>query len=120
MPTYQYRCSDCGHDFDIYQSFSADTLTECPNCGGAIRRVIQPVGVVFKGSGFYINDSRKSESSTTKSEPAKSDVSKSDPAKSEGDKPASTETKSEPKSESKEPAKSAKTALETKPAASTA
>lgn len=65
MPTYQYRCSDCGHEFDQYQKFSESTLTICPSCSGAIRRVIQPVGVVFKGSGWYINDSKKSETGSS-------------------------------------------------------
>ena len=58
MPTYAYRCRDCGHQFDIFQRFSDDALTTCPTCEGTIRRVIQPTGVVFKGTGFYINDSK--------------------------------------------------------------
>jgi len=58
MPTYQYQCDDCGHSFDRFQKFSEDALTTCPACGGPIRRVIGNVGVVFKGSGWYINDSR--------------------------------------------------------------
>jgi putative FmdB family regulatory protein len=58
MPTYQYRCDDCAHSFEQFQKFSDDALTVCPDCGGTIRRVIGPVGVVFKGSGWYINDSR--------------------------------------------------------------
>lgn len=60
MPTYAYRCRDCGHNFDIFQKFSEDSLTVCPSCEGSIRRVIQPTGVVFKGTGFYINDSKAS------------------------------------------------------------
>jgi putative FmdB family regulatory protein len=60
MPTYQYECRDCSHRFEQYQKFSDDPLTVCPSCGGEVRRVIQNVGVVFKGSGWYINDSRKS------------------------------------------------------------
>jgi putative FmdB family regulatory protein len=60
MPTYSYHCDTGDHDFDIVQRFSDDALTVCPECGGSVRRVIQPVGVVFKGSGWYINDSRKS------------------------------------------------------------
>lgn len=60
MPTYAYRCRDCGHQFDIFQKFSDDALTTCPVCAGTIRRVIQPTGVVFKGTGFYINDSKTS------------------------------------------------------------
>ena len=58
MPTYAYRCRDCGHQFDIFQKFSEDSLTICPSCEGSIRRVIQPTGIVFKGTGFYINDSK--------------------------------------------------------------
>lgn len=63
MPTYSYHCDTNDHDFDIVQRFADDALTVCPECGGSVRRVIQPVGVVFKGSGWYINDSRKSSSS---------------------------------------------------------
>ena len=59
MPTYSYHCDTGDHDFDIVQRFADDALTVCPECGGSVRRVIQPVGVVFKGSGWYINDSRK-------------------------------------------------------------
>ena len=58
MPTYSYLCDTCGHDFETVQRFADDPLTECPQCGASIRRVIQPVGVVFKGSGWYITDSR--------------------------------------------------------------
>lgn len=58
MPTYSYHCDTCDHDFEAVQRFADDPLTECPECGAAIRRVIQPVGVVFKGSGWYITDSR--------------------------------------------------------------
>ena len=58
MPTYSYLCDSCGHDFETVQRFADDPLTECPECGSQIRRVIQPVGVVFKGSGWYITDSR--------------------------------------------------------------
>jgi putative FmdB family regulatory protein len=59
MPTYSYHCDTGDHDFDIVQRFSDDALTVCPECGGSVRRVIHPVGVVFKGSGWYITDSRK-------------------------------------------------------------
>lgn len=64
MPTYAYRCADCGHAFDIYQSFSDDAITECPECGGALRKVFgSSLGVTFNGSGFYRTDSRSSGSS---------------------------------------------------------
>ena len=58
MPTYAYRCDACGHQFDTVQRFSDDPLRDCPACAGSVRRVIHPVGVVFKGSGWYITDSR--------------------------------------------------------------
>ena len=61
MPTYQYRCTDCGHDLEAVQKFSDAALTECPNCGGSLRKVFNAVGVVFKGSGFYRTDSRTSQ-----------------------------------------------------------
>ncbi|MBP2413419.1 putative FmdB family regulatory protein [Arthrobacter stackebrandtii] len=63
MPTYAYACKDCGHAFDIQQSFSDNSLTVCPECGGALRKKFNSVGVVFKGSGFYRTDSRSSSSS---------------------------------------------------------
>lgn len=63
MPTYTYRCSDCAHEFEQFQRFSDDPLTECPACKGNVRRVLHPVGIVFKGTGFYITDNRKPEPS---------------------------------------------------------
>ncbi len=64
MPMYAYACKDCGHAFDIQQSFTDDSLTVCPACGGALRKKFNSVGVVFKGSGFYRNDSRSTATST--------------------------------------------------------
>ena len=58
MPTYQYTCTDCAHFFEQFQSFDEDSLTECPQCEGRLRKVFNAVGVVFKGSGFYRTDSR--------------------------------------------------------------
>ena len=58
MPTYQYRCTECGHDLEAVQKFSDSALTECPNCSGQLRKVFNAVGVVFKGSGFYRTDNR--------------------------------------------------------------
>ena len=60
MPTYQYACTDCAERHEVVQKFSDDTLTVCPSCGGRLRKVFSPVGIVFKGSGFYRTDSRKS------------------------------------------------------------
>jgi putative FmdB family regulatory protein len=59
MPTYEYLCKTCGHHFERMQRFSDAPLTECPQCSGEVRRVIHPAGIVFKGSGWYITDSRK-------------------------------------------------------------
>ncbi|MHB1711608.1 MAG: FmdB family zinc ribbon protein [Acidimicrobiales bacterium] len=63
MPTYEYRCADCDKTFDVVQAFHDDALTECPTCGNPVRKVFGNVGVVFKGSGFYKNDSRPNGSS---------------------------------------------------------
>ncbi len=62
MPTYQYSCTDCGHFLETFQSFTDDSLTVCPECEGRLRKVFNAVGVVFKGSGFYRNDSRDQKS----------------------------------------------------------
>src|SRR3954451_7256868 len=58
VPTYQYSCTECGHFFEQFQSFSDASLTTCPECAGRLRKVFNAVGVVFKGSGFYRTDSR--------------------------------------------------------------
>jgi putative FmdB family regulatory protein len=58
LPTYEYACTACGHRLDAVQSFTDDPLTECPECGGALRKVYGAVGIVLKGSGFYKTDSR--------------------------------------------------------------
>ena len=70
MPTYQYLCTHCGHEFEVVQSFSDDAISSCEKCQGAVRKVYNSVGIVFKGSGFYKTDSRgaasgKSESSAS-------------------------------------------------------
>ena len=67
MPTYQYACTACGHELEAVQSFSDDALTTCPECSGALRKLFGNVGVVFKGSGFYRTDSRKSDSGSSTS-----------------------------------------------------
>lgn len=75
MPTYAYACADCGHAFDIVQSFSDDALTVCPQCDGTLRKQFNAVGVVFKGGGFYRNDSRSSDSSSSSSDSSSSSAS---------------------------------------------
>ncbi len=99
MPTYSYHCDTGDHDFDIVQRFADDALSVCPECGGSVRRVIQPVGVVFKGSGWYINDSRKSSSdgdsarSGSKSSEKKSESASEKSSEKTSDKPSSTTEK---------------------------
>ncbi|NLT74711.1 MAG: hypothetical protein GXX94_11085 [Chloroflexi bacterium] len=83
MPTYQYKCDDCGVRFEKFQHFSEQPLERCPECSGTVHRVIQPVGVIFKGSGFYVTDNKKAGALTKPAEP-----------KSDGDK---VETKAESK-----------------------
>jgi putative FmdB family regulatory protein len=110
MPTYEYACKACGEHLEVVQSFKDNALTECPACGGPLRKVFGNIGVAFKGSGFYKTDSRSesgkgshkasepkaaeaasaSKSEVSKSEGSKSEGSKSDGSKSEG-------SKSEPK-----------------------
>lgn len=71
MPTYAYACTTCDHRFDVVQSFSEDSLTLCPECGGALRKQYGSVGVTFNGSGFYRTDSRGN-ASTAPATPATS------------------------------------------------
>ncbi|MGW1465516.1 FmdB family zinc ribbon protein [Streptomyces sp. NPDC002308] len=77
MPTYQYQCTECGEGLEAVQKFTDDALTVCPNCNGRLKKVFSAVGIVFKGSGFYRNDSRGSSSSST---PASSSTKSSDSA----------------------------------------
>ncbi|MCK5737178.1 MAG: zinc ribbon domain-containing protein [Spirochaetaceae bacterium] len=84
MPTYEYECRSCGHNFEAFQSMQDDSLTTCPDCGQEhLRRIISGgAGIIFKGSGFYVNDSRNS-SSTTKSSSSGSNSNKAESSKSE-------------------------------------
>ena len=70
MPTYSYACTSCDNAFDIVQSMSEDSLTECPKCQGRLRKLFNNVGVMFKGSGFYRTDSRSSTDSSSSSTPS--------------------------------------------------
>lgn len=81
MPTYAYACKSCGHRFEAVQSFSEPALTECPECGGALRKEYGSIGVTFNGSGFYRTDSRagtKKSASDSGGSAASSAGSKSD------------------------------------------
>ncbi|MFT4395979.1 FmdB family zinc ribbon protein [Gordonia lacunae] len=105
MPTYSYACTECDNKFDIVQSFSDDSLTECPQCAGRLRKLFNSVGIVFKGSGFYRTDSRPGSSSDTStssssSESSSSSSSSSSDSSSSGsksDSSSSSSTKSETK-----------------------
>jgi putative FmdB family regulatory protein len=88
VPTYSYACTECDNRFDIVQSFSDDSLTECNECTGKLRKLFNSVGIVFKGSGFYRTDSR---SGSTASESASSSSSDSSSSKTE---PSSTKSES--------------------------
>ena len=86
MPTYQYACTECGEPLEVVQKFSDDALTECPACGGRLRKVFSAASIVFKGSGFYRTDSRSgatTSSSSAKKEPAKTEAKKESTSSSE-------------------------------------
>lgn len=90
MPTYEYRCSDCGHQFETHRRIDEEPLTVCERCGGRLRKVFHPAGIVFKGSGFYATDSRSKrsgsgESSDAKKSDAKSGSSSNTPSDSRSD-----------------------------------
>ncbi|MHA5050211.1 FmdB family zinc ribbon protein [Streptomyces sp. SD15] len=96
MPTYQYQCTECGEGLEAVQKFTDDALTECPNCGGRLKKVFSAVGIVFKGSGFYRNDSRGSSSSTSpaSAKPSTSSSSSSTTSSSSSDSKSSSSSSS--------------------------
>jgi putative FmdB family regulatory protein len=105
VPTYQYTCTECGQRLEAVQSFSDPALTECPNCHGKLRKVFNSVGIVFKGSGFYRNDSRagngastdvKAESTKAESTPASSADSSSSASSASPSSSTATSAKAAP------------------------
>ncbi|WP_428953021.1 FmdB family zinc ribbon protein [Streptomyces sp. cg35] len=94
MPTYQYQCTECGEGLEAVQKFTDDALTECPNCGGRLKKVFSAVGIVFKGSGFYRNDSRGSSSSSSPASSSKSASSSSESKSSSSDSTSSSSSAS--------------------------
>jgi putative FmdB family regulatory protein len=92
VPTYSYACTECGNRFDEVQSFSDDALTTCPTCSGRLRKLFGNVGVVFKGSGFYRNDSRETAKSASSASSSTSSNGSSGGSESStsSDKPASS------------------------------
>jgi len=92
MPTYGYQCKACGHRFEVIQKMTDPALTDCENCGGLVKKVLYPVGIAFKGSGFYVND-------YAKPAPAAASGPKADGASTETpEAKPTTETKIEPSS----------------------
>lgn len=95
MPTYGYRCSQCKHEFSVFQSMKDDPIKICPECKGEVKRLMYPVGVVFKGSGWYVNDSRKPDPADAPEKPADA---KTDKTETNAETPAApAETKAETK-----------------------
>jgi putative FmdB family regulatory protein len=115
VPTYQYACTDCAESLEAVQKFTDAPLTECPACGGALRKVFTPVGVVFKGSGFYKTDSRGSSSAAPSKESAPAASSESSGSSSSESSSGSSSSGSS--SGSSSPAPSAPPASGSSPAA---
>ena len=104
MPIYGYRCSACGHEFEILQKMTDKPLTSCPKCGSPLAKKLYPIGISFKGSGFYTTDYK---SSGAGSDSASSNgASGASESASESKTESKSETKSDPKSESKSKSKS--------------
>jgi putative FmdB family regulatory protein len=93
MPTYEYACKECGEHLEVVQSFKDEPLTECPACGGPLRKVFAPVGIVLKGSGFYKTDNRKSSGGSKG--PKKEAGESSSSSESSSSESSSSESKSE-------------------------
>jgi putative FmdB family regulatory protein len=100
MPTYEYECTACGQRIEVFQRFSEDPLETCGACGGALRKVFHPAGIVFKGSGFYATDNRSkpktsttspSSSSSTSSSSTSNDASPSSPSEGTSGAPSTKE-----------------------------
>ena len=89
MPTYEYACKSCGQHLEVVQSFKDDSLTTCAACGGPLRKVFGSIGIAFKGSGFYRNDSRPAASSSDRAASDKSSSDKSSSDKAAADKGSS-------------------------------
>jgi putative FmdB family regulatory protein len=94
MPTYEYACKSCGEHQEVVQSFKDDPLTKCPACGGRLRKVFGSIGIAFKGSGFYRNDSRPA-SSSEKASPDKGSSDKASSDKGSSDKGSSDKATSD-------------------------
>ncbi len=83
MPIYEYECDSCGYRFERYQSIASEPVKRCSRCGGAVRRVIYPVGIIFKGPGFYVTDHRPAPTSERDKGPSKEEGKGSEGSKPE-------------------------------------
>src|SRR5438105_14581577 len=88
MPTYEYACLSCGQHVEVYQRFSDEPLTVCGVCEGPLRKVFHPAGILFKGSGFYVTDSRAGRSGSKDGDAGRADQTKKDGAKSDAGGPS--------------------------------
>ncbi|MET0420480.1 MAG: FmdB family zinc ribbon protein [Acidimicrobiia bacterium] len=98
MPTYVYECAKCGDEFEVWQSFTDETLKKHPECGGKVAKVIQPAGIVLKGSGFYKNDSRNGSKRSTVPASGGDDTKSSSDTSSSSDSSTSSSSDSSAKS----------------------
>ena len=97
MPIYGYRCRSCGNELEVLQKMSDPPLKTCPKCSGELTKILYPVGVIYKGSGYYSTDYKSGKASSS----AASNGAKSDSSDGSGDSKPATESKSESKAESK-------------------
>ena len=118
MPTYQYACTDCGDRSEVVQRFTDDPLTVCSACGGKLRKVFSPVGIVFKGSGFYRTDSRSGSSTVAAGSSNGSSSSSESSASSDGSSGDSASSKSDSGSSSDKKTSTSSTSAATPAAAS--
>jgi putative FmdB family regulatory protein len=99
MPIYTYRCANCGVEFDQYQSFSDDPLVKCPECGKkTLRKLLVPIGIIFKGKGFYATDNRSPSGQVNGPKEKKETASEKPESKPSASAPAESPPKKEPSS----------------------
>lgn len=120
MPTYEYACTACGHRLEAVQKFSDEPLTECPECGGALRKVYGAVGIVLKGSGFYKTDSRAAAGASNGNGNGKSKDKEKESSTSSTSDSSNKDSKSSTDSKDSSSSKSDSGSKDSKPAAATA
>ena len=118
MPTYGYRCTVCSHEFERVQKMSDPRITECEECNGPVKKIIYPIGIAFKGDGFYINDSKKEAPKAKPTEPKPETTTEAKPEAAATD--TKTDTKVEIKTETTTETKTETAAPAAKPETKTA